>query len=263
MDLGPKGEVALVLAAGGGLCERIAGALAGEGAKVCMSDVSETGLNAAVAAVVNQGGTAQAFPADLSDTGALDTMAMQIEKAVGEVDILVNIIGGPSTSPTAGIGIDLWEKHFRGMVLSVTRMTDLVLPAMRRRKWGRTITSTSSGVVAPIPDLGLSNALRSALVAWSKTLAREVAPDGVTVNVIIPGRIATRRIPQLDEMRAAREKKTLDDVIQASTATIPIRRYGEPQEQEYADVVAFLASTRASYVTGSMVRVDGELIGSI
>jgi 3-oxoacyl-[acyl-carrier protein] reductase len=188
-------------------------------------------------------------------------MVETIVNTVGEIDILVNITGGPPATPTAGIGSEAWEKNFRAMVLSVTRITDLVLPGMRHRKWGRIITSTSSGVVTPIPDLGLSNALRSTLVGWSKTLSREVAADGVTVNVIIPGRIATKRIRQLDEMRATREGKPLDDVIAASTGTIPMRRYGEPQE--YADMVAFLASSRASYVTGSMVRVDGGLIGSI
>jgi len=261
MNLGLTDKVALVLAAGGGLGERIAGVLAEEGAHVCLSDVDEPSLQAAVGAIEQRGGWAKGFPADLSDPAALTAMAAQIENTVGAVDILVNITGGPPATPSAGIGAEAWEKHFRAMVLSVARITDLVLPSMRRRKWGRIITSTSSGVVAPIPDLGLSNALRSTLVGWSKTLSREVAAEGVTVNIVIPGRIATKRIRQLDEMRAAREQKPLDDVIGASTAAIPMRRYGEPQE--YADMVAFLASEKASYVTGSMVRVDGGLIGSI
>lgn len=261
MDLGLKDKVALVLAAGGGLGERIAATLAGEGVHVCLSDVNEASLQAAVGTIAQSGGRAKSFSADLSNPSALAEMAEQIEKTVGAVDILVNITGGPPATPTAGIGPEVWEKHFRAMVLSVTHITDLLLPAMRRRKWGRIITSASSGVVAPIPDLGLSNALRSTLVGWSKTLSREVAADGVTVNIVIPGRIATKRIRQLDEMRASRESKPLDDVVAASTATIPMRRYGEPQE--YADMVAFLASERASYVTGSMVRVDGGLIGSI
>ena len=261
MDLGLKNKVALVLAAGGGLGERIAGTLAEEGATVCLSDVNQSALDAVASAIVKNGGTAKAFSADLSDLAALDAMLETIVKTVGEIDILVNITGGPPATPTAGIGIEAWEKHFRAMVLSVTRITDLVLPGMRRRKWGRVITSASSGVVAPIPDLGLSNALRSTLVGWSKTLSREVAADGVTVNVIVPGRIATKRIRQLDEMRATREGRPLEDVVTASTGTIPMRRYGEPRE--YADMVAFLASERASYVTGSMVRVDGGLIGSI
>jgi 3-oxoacyl-[acyl-carrier protein] reductase len=261
MDLGLKDKVALVLAAAGGLGERIAATLAAEGARVCLSDIDATALETAVTAIVQRGGQAKGFPADLSDMSALGAMVKEIETSVGEIDVLVNITGGPPATQAAGVNAEAWEKHFRAMVLSVTQLTDLVLPAMRRRKWGRIITSTSSGVVVPIPDLGLSNALRSTLVGWSKTLSREVAVDGVTVNIVIPGRIATRRIRQLDEMRAAREQKPLADVVAASTATIPMRRYGEPQE--YADVVAFLASERASYVTGSMVRIDGGLIGSI
>jgi 3-oxoacyl-[acyl-carrier protein] reductase len=147
------------------------------------------------------------------------------------------------------------------MVVSVIKITDRALPQMRARKWGRIITSTSSGVVAPIPNLGVSNALRATLVGWSKTLAREVAADGVTANIILPGRIATPRIAQLDEARAGREKIGVEDVVKQSLAQIPAGRYGDPAE--YGDVAAFLASARASYVTGTVVRVDGGYIASI
>jgi 3-oxoacyl-[acyl-carrier protein] reductase len=132
---------------------------------------------------------------------------------------------------------------------------------MRARKWGRIVTSTSSGVIAPIPNLGLSNALRSSLVGWSKTLAREVGGDGVTCNVIIPGRVATKRITFLDEKKAEREGRAIEEVRAESMSSIPLGRYGEPQE--YADMVAFLASNRASYVTGSSIRVDGGYIANV
>jgi 3-oxoacyl-[acyl-carrier protein] reductase len=123
------------------------------------------------------------------------------------------------------------------------------------------ITSASSGVLAPIPNLGISNTLRAALLGWSKTLSREVAAAGVTVNLVLPGRIATRRIQQLDEAKAGREGRTLSEVVDASTDSIPMGRYGRPQE--YGDTIAFLASEAASYITGSTVRVDGGLIPGI
>jgi 3-oxoacyl-[acyl-carrier protein] reductase len=132
---------------------------------------------------------------------------------------------------------------------------------MRARHWGRVITSTSSGVVAPIPNLGISNALRLSLVGWSKTLAREVGKDGITANIILPGRIATDRIKFLDEAKAKREGRSVDEVSAESTSSIPLGRYGEPEE--YGDVVTFLASERASYINGSVIRVDGGLIASI
>ena len=147
------------------------------------------------------------------------------------------------------------------MVLSVLAITDRVLPGMRVKKWGRIITSTSSGVVTPIPNLAISNALRLSLVGWSKTLAREVAQDGITCNIILPGRIATDRIKFLDEAKAKREGRAVSQICAESTSTIPMGRYGNPEE--YADVVTFLASTRSSYMTGSMFRVDGGLISSI
>jgi len=132
---------------------------------------------------------------------------------------------------------------------------------MRAQRWGRIITSTSSGVVAPIPNLGISNALRLSLVGWSKTLAREVASAGITSNIILPGRIATDRIRFLDEAKAKREGRPVEQVIAESTAAIPAGRYGEPDE--YADAVTFLASTRAAYITGSVIRVDGGYLPSI
>jgi 3-oxoacyl-[acyl-carrier protein] reductase len=147
------------------------------------------------------------------------------------------------------------------MVVSVIATSDAVLPAMRARKWGRIVTSTSSGVIAPIPNLGISNTLRSSLVGWSKTLAREVARDGVTTNIVVPGRVATGRITFLDEARAKRENRTVESVVAESTSSIPAGRYGRPEE--FAAAVAFLASEQASYITGSILRIDGGLIPSV
>ena len=132
------------------------------------------------------------------------------------------------------------------------------------RSWptsGREAGKAISGVVAPIPNLGLSNALRVSLVGWSKTLAREVGRDGITANVILPGRIATQRIAFLDEQKAKREQCSVEEVAAESVAAIPVGRYGDPAE--YASAVAFLASVGAAYITGSVIRVDGGLIASL
>jgi 3-oxoacyl-[acyl-carrier protein] reductase len=154
----------------------------------------------------------------------------------------------------------VWLEQFEAMVLSVFALTDLVLPAMRRRGWGRVVTSTSSGTVVPIPQLGISNTLRAALHGWSKTLAGEVGGDGITVNILVPGRIATARTATLDAARAEREGQTVAAVAEQSRARIPAGRYGLPEE--YGDAAAFLASDRASYITGSVLRVDGGMIGA-
>ncbi len=261
MDLGLNDKTALVFGAGGGLGGAIARALAREGAAVAVADIDGNAAAETADAIKAAGGRAIAITWDLADLGVIDGNLAKIADAFGEVDVLVNNTGGPPPTPAAGQPPEQWSKHFQSMVLSVIAITDKVLPGMRARKWGRIITSTSSGVVAPIPNLGISNALRMSLVGWSKTLSREVGRDGVTVNIVLPGRIATKRITFLDEQRAKRENRPVAEIAAESTASIPVGRYGDPDE--YGDVVAFMASTRASYLTGSVIRVDGGMIPSI
>jgi len=261
MELGLRGKTALVLGGGGGLGSAIATALAREGVRIGVADISLAAAEKTVQDVKLAGSEGLALGWDLADLSVIDAHVTGIEKQFVPVDILVSITGGPPPTPAAGQDPALWFKHFQSMVLSVIAIADRVLPGMRSRKWGRIITSTSSGVVAPIPNLAISNALRLSLVGWSKTLSREVGRDGITANCVIPGRIATGRIRFLDENRAKLQGRSVEQVSAESTASIPLGRYGAPEE--YADAVTFLASERASYITGSAIRVDGGLIASI
>ena len=261
MDLKTEGKTALVLGASGGLGSAIAFVLAQEGAAVALAGRNRDVLKAGVDRIRTEGGQAISESFDLTDTDALSAFVTRIDGEFGGVDILINVSGGPPPTTASGVSPQQWVKEFQAMVVSLIHATDLVLPGMRARKWGRIITCASSGVVAPIPNLGISNTLRPALLGWSKTLAREVAADGITVNVVIPGRIATDRVRQLDTGRAAREGKSVEEVEKSSMASIPMQRYGDPDE--FANAVAFLASSKASYITGTMLRIDGGMIPSI
>ena len=261
MDFGLKGKTALVLGGGGGLGRAISKTLMGEGANVVVADIDPDAIAGTESALAAIGGKCVGLVWDISDLSQIEAHISKIEGELGAVDILVNNTGGPPPTPASGQEPALWSKHFQAMVLSVIAITDRVLPNMRARHWGRVITSTSSGVVAPIPNLGISNALRLSLVGWSKTLAREVGKHGITANIILPGRIATDRIKFLDKAKAKREGRSVEDVSAESTSSIPLGRYGKPEE--YGDVVTFLASERAAYINGSVIRVDGGLIASI
>jgi 3-oxoacyl-[acyl-carrier protein] reductase len=261
VNLGLDGKTGFVVGGGSGLGRAVALALAAEGANVVAAGRRAGAVEQTADLIASEGGTAAGVYLDLTDA---ETFAPALEAArmrFGEVDILFNSGGGPPPTPAGGQPRDLWQRQFESIVLGVIQLTDLVVPGMKARTWGRIVTNTSSGVIAPIPNLGLSNALRLALVGWSKTLARELAPHGITANIVVPGRVLTDRIRELNEAQAAREGTTAADVERASIASIPVGRYGDPAE--YAAAVAFLAGTQAAYITGSSIRVDGGAIASI
>jgi 3-oxoacyl-[acyl-carrier protein] reductase len=260
MDLGLTGKRALVLSSSRGLGLGIARSLAAEGADILMTARSAERLEAAASAInAERKGRAVTFVGDLAKDA--ETIHAAAVEALGGIDILVANTGGPPARPALGVRPEEWTPHFEAMVVPVFRMAGLVLPGMRERGFGRILTVASSGVVQPIPNLVISNALRSSIVGWSKTLASEVAKDGITVNVVLPGRIATDRLGELDAANAQAQGKTPEEVAAAARAAIPAGRYG--RVEEFADVVCFLASERASYVTGSLIRVDGGAVRGI
>lgn len=262
MDLGLKGKRALVFGAGGGLGKAAAMALAAEGAIVVAAGRTPEKLDATVNEIKAAGGQAHALTWDVKN---IDAIAANIEAAKkllgGPVQVLFNNGGGPPPTPAQGQPVQAWHDQFYSMVVPVIAITDAVLPDMKAAGWGRVLTNASSGVIVPIPGLAMSNSLRSSIVGWSKTLANEVGASGITVNMVLPGRIATERLKFLDEARAKRENTTVEDVERRLKGAIPMGRYGEMRE--YGDAVAFLASERASYITGSMIRVDGGAIACV
>jgi 3-oxoacyl-[acyl-carrier protein] reductase len=260
MDLGLQGKRALVLSSSRGLGRGVAESLAAEGAEVMLTARSADRLQATADAINAKGkGRAHAFAADLKgETEAIHQAAVD---ALGGVDILVANTGGPPARTALNVEPDAWTPQFEAMVVPIFKLAGLVLPGMLERRWGRILTIASSGVVQPIPNLVISNALRASLVGWSKTLASEVAKDGVTVNLVLPGRIETDRVGELDAINAKAQGRTPEEVAAAARATIPAGRYG--RVEEFAEVVCFLASERASYVTGSMIRVDGGAVRSV
>ena len=169
------------------------------------SRATQAALDRTAAEIADETGQAVLpVAADLADRAALAGAFATIEARLGGVDILVNNSGGPPPSGVGGIDPELWRRQFEMMVLNIIGLTDLALPGMRARGWGRILTVASSSVIQPIASIGISNTLRSALVGWSKTISGEIARDGVTANMLLPGRIATQRIIQLDNVTVRR-----------------------------------------------------------
>lgn len=253
MKLGLEGKRAIVLGASKGLGAAIAQTLAAEGATV-------TGGARTVETIEKLGQNIKGLKLDLADPTSVQAFISAV-LADGGADIIINNSGGPAPGEASALPAGDYANAFNTMVTPLIAITQAILPGMRAKKWGRIITLTSSGVESPIPRLAISNALRQSLVGWSKTLSSEVAADGITANVIVQGRIHTTRVDELDEAAAKRLGTSVEDVKAQSISTIPAGRYG--RVEELADVVAFIAGERSSYVTGSLIRVDGGMIRSI
>jgi 3-oxoacyl-[acyl-carrier protein] reductase len=258
VDLELTGRRAFVAASTSGLGLACAKALAMEGARVTIT--GRRGELARSMAAELPGG-AVGIGVDLSDADDAKR-AMQVATTVlGGIDVLVLNSGGPPPIDVLDASVADLEGSCRQILYSAHRLIRAFVPGMRERRWGRVIAVGSSGVEQPISGLATSNAARAALAAWLKTLANEVAADGVTVNMVLPGRVDTERVRSLDRKRAKREGVSAEEVVQASQASIPIGRYGSPEE--FGSTVTYLASGPASFITGSLVRVDGGLIRTI
>ncbi len=255
MKIGLKGKRALVLGASKGLGFGIAKGLAEEGASVAIA--SRT-LETAGAAAKTIG--AKGFTCDTGKLDQVEALHAAVTKELGGIDVLVLNSGGPPPGGAQGVSSAQWRNSFEAMFVGLVRLADLALPGMIERKWGRIVSVISSGVIEPIPNLAISNAIRPALVGWGKTLANEVARHGITVNAVAPGRIATDRLTQLDKANAEKQGKSIAEIEAAAKARIPAGRYGTVED--YAAVAVFLASEAAGYVTGSILRADGGQIAS-
>jgi 3-oxoacyl-[acyl-carrier protein] reductase len=261
MDLQLKGKTALILGGSKGLGRGVADALAAEGVAVAIVARGQEALDRAVSEVTSRGSRAVGFAADVANWPSLEAAANKARAQLGPIDILLNNSGGPPPSGVAGVAAKVWEDQFHAMVLPLFRITDLLLADMRARKWGRIINIASTSVIEPIAVLGVSNTLRSAIIGWAKTLATETARDGITVNTLLPGAIATDRIFQVNRAAAERQKISVEEAIQRNAQAIPVGRLGTPAE--FGAVAAFIASPLAAYVTGSMIRVDGGSLRSV
>ncbi len=249
MDLGLERRVALVMGASRGIGRAIAAVLAREGARVAIASRSQEKLDEAVAEI---GSGATAFVADTTDLDRLADLPAEVAASLGEIEVLITNTGGPPFGGALDHELDEWEQAYRSLVLAPKVLAGAVVPGMRERGWGRIVNVGSTSTREPIPGLNLSNSHRMATVGFFKTLSREVAADGITVNTVATGRFATERL--------AAAGGSLDAAEEAARSEIPAARLGRPEE--YGDLVAFLCSERAAYLTGTVIPIDGGLLHS-
>lgn len=248
-------RVALVTGSSSGLGFAAARALARRGARLAISSRGGEKLEQALRALNDAGAEVVAIPADIRRVHELEDLVSEVEEQLGPIDILVANGGGPRVKPAAELDESDWEDAIPLAFLFVPRLCRFVLPGMRRRRWGRIVAINSVSARQPIPRLALSNALRPAILGFLKTLALEVAADGVTVNAVLPGYTRTERQVELATAMAQQTGQETDDILQAQGSDIPIGRMAEPME--IGETIGFLCSSEASYLTGQFVAIDG------
>lgn len=262
MELGLSGKVAWVNGASSGLGKACAAALASEGASVAISSRDPERLSSAAADIrAATGSEILQVPCDVSDADAIRQASEEISSELGSPDILICNSGGPPAGDFETLGDDDAQRAFELLTLSAWRLTKAVVPGMRAKGGGVIEYITSSSTKEIIPGLILSTMMRSAVVGMAKTLSKELAADGIRVVCITPGRIETPRVLHLDEVHAERSGTSPEEVRAASEAAIAAGRYG--RTEEFGEVAAFLASERASYISGTSVVVDGGLLNGI
>lgn len=262
MDLGLKKKVAMVAGASKGLGFAVAEALVDEGALVSIASRDSAAITHAAKRIEERGaGVSFGFTADVRSADGITRWHRATVERFGTVDLLVTNSGGPPAGDLASFDDAAWQNAFELLVLSAIRMVREVLPSMVERKKGSIVMLTSSSVKQAIGNLALSNILRPSVAALAKTLANEYASQGIRVNHVVPGRIATDRLRELDEINSKKRGVTVEQQRTLTLSKIPMGRYGDPNE--FGRVVTFLLSDAASYITGATLQVDGGLIQTV
>ena len=262
MDLGLRGKVALVAASSKGLGRAVAEELAAEGAHLVMCARGKDTLEQTAESIRQKAAVKViAVAADVSDPNDAARVVKAAFDEFGQVDILVTNSGGPPSAPFESLTPEMWDAAARLLLKSAVELTRAVLPGMKERRWGRILNVTSIAAKQPIEGLMLSNSLRAAVIGFARTLANEVAPFGITVNNLLPGYTRTDRVQELARAAGGKAGGSSTDILAKWEKEIPMGRLGEPRE--FAALAAFLASERASYITGSSIAVDGGWIRSL
>jgi 3-oxoacyl-[acyl-carrier protein] reductase len=262
MELGLNGKVALVAGASQGMGRATALGFAREGAKVSICARGEAALNEAAAMIRKEtGGEVLSMVADMAKVEDIQRFVNQSAEHFGRVDIIVNNAGGPPPGDFMKFTDEDWNNAYNLSFLSTMRMTREAVPHMCKLGGGRVINITSYAVKEPIAGLVLSNAVRSAVIGMAKTLSRELAKDNILINNVCPGRIDTERAQKLNKARADRLQRPVEEINREMAAEVPLGRYGTPEEA--ADLIVFLGSERASYITGTTIQIDGGLVRGI